>query len=194
MNHLDDKGDAALRDRLRSLRVDPPDAGFTGALHRRLAAAGEPSEPSLFQRLAARRPAALRLAWPAAGLAAGLACFLSLSWLRPPAPQATAGERLGAATEVPSTKVAVIRVNLVVEAQVASAEIRIQLPDGIVFWTDGEALARRSFGWTQPLAAGDNEIPIAVRGSRPGLYRVKVSARIGDEWVDDEIPLEVVGG
>lgn len=194
MSPCEDRGDAALREKLRALRVDPPDAGFAAELHRRLAAAGAPREPSLWRRLLAERPWALRILWPAAGAAAGLALFFALGGPRPLLPAPPSGERPASATEVPSTKVAVIRLNLVADVEVASAEIRIHLPEGLVFWSEGEALAQRSFGWTQALDAGNNEIPIAVRGYRPGLYRVKVSARIGDEWVDDEIPLEVVGG
>ena len=95
---------------------------------------------------------------------------------------------------MPSTKVAVIRLNLTADVAVASAELRVHLPDGLVFWSDGEALAQRAFAWTQSLAEGSNEIPIAVRGSRPGHYRVRVSARVGDEWFEDEIALEVDDG
>lgn len=194
MSHRSDMEEAALREELRSLRIDPPDGGFSQALHRRLAAAGAPSEPSFWRRLLDSRSAATRLLWPAFGLAVGLACFFILSSWRPGPTQPAGGDSLAAATAVPSTKVAVIRINLSAEAEVASAEIRIHLPEGLVFWSDGEALTQRSVGWTQSLAAGNNEIPIAVRGYRPGLYRVRVSAYIGDEWVDDEIPLEVIGG
>ena len=40
-----------LRDRLRELRVEPPDGGFGAALHRRLTAEAPPRAPSLWRRL-----------------------------------------------------------------------------------------------------------------------------------------------
>jgi hypothetical protein len=98
------------------------------------------------------------------------------------------------ATRLPATKVAVVHVNLSAEVPVESALIRVSVPDGLVFWAEGEELPQRSFEWTQPLRAGDNEIPVAVRGLRPGKYRMTVSAYIGSERVEDEVLLEVVSG
>ena len=37
-------------------------------------------------------------------------------------------------------------------------------------------------------------IPIAVRGQRPGRYRIAVDAHIGGQLVEDEVFLEVTGG
>jgi hypothetical protein len=85
-------------------------------------------------------------------------------------------------------------VNLSAEVEVADAHIRVELPEGLAFWSDGEALNQRHFEWTQPLRAGDNEIPIAVRGLKPGRYRMTVSALIGSERVEDEVLLQVVDG
>ena len=170
-----------LRDRLRDLRVDPPDGGFSAALHRKLVAAGEPLPPPWWRRpfLTGQR----RWLWPAFGAVAGLAVFLVLSQ-----------QRAEPATQLPATKVAVVRVNLSAEVAVQSAEIRVTLPDGLVFWADGKELPQRSFEWTQPLAKGDNDIPIAVRGVRPGRYKMTVTARIGGEKIEDEVVLEVTSG
>ena len=175
-----------LRERLRELRVDPPEGGFGASLHRKLVAAERPDEPGFWRRLWPS-PGSIRLLWPAVGLAAGVAAFLILGTLRKPAPQMVAAE-------VPATKVAVVRVNLSASVGVESAHIRVSLPEGLVFWSDGQELAQRSFEWTQPLQAGDNDIPIAVRGVRPGRYRMTVSARFGTQRVDDEVLLEVVDG
>lgn len=183
----------ALRHRLRQLRVAPPDGGFGAALHRRLAAAPPPEPPGLWSRLREGGVPGPRLAWPAAGLAAGVAAFLALGLLREPRRSERQPAEL-AATELPATRVAVIRLNLTAEVAVESAAIQVRLPDGLVFWSQGRSLPERIFEWSQPLAMGSNEIPIAVRGARPGRYLVTVRTRVGDQQIDEEISLEVVDG
>lgn len=167
-----------LRERLRELREDPPDGGFAASLHRKLVAAGEPA-PLPWWRVGL----SLRLLWPAFGALAGVAVFVLLS--HKPAREATL---------LPATKVAVVRVNLSSEVAVRDAQIKVSLPDGLVFWADGQELPQRSFEWTQPLQKGDNDIPIAVRGLKPGEYRMTVTAKIGGEDVEDEVLLEVTSG
>ena len=179
-----------LRDRLRNLKVDAPDDGFSASLHRRLVAAGSPGTPGIWRRLWPSLKAEPRVLWPAFGVAAGLAVFLVLGQLHD-ASRAHVG---GVAARLPATKVAVVRVNLTAEVAVESAHIRISLPDGLYFWADGQELPQRSFEWSQPLHAGDNDIPIAVRGQRPGRYRLTVSTRIGEQHIDEDVVLEVVEG
>jgi hypothetical protein len=183
-----------LRDRLRELRVDPPEGDFGAALHRRLTAEAPPDAPPLWRRLWPSFAVEWRLLWPAAGLALGVALFLALGALRDRAVPVRAGRGGVAATELPATKVAMVRVNLSAEVAVASAQIKVSLPEGLVFWVDGQELAQRAFEWTQPLHAGDNDIPIAVRGLRAGHYRMTVTAQIGRERIEDEVLLEVVDG
>ncbi len=96
-----------------------------------------------------------------------------------------------ATVEFPATKVAMVRINLSAEAAVQSAQIQVTLPEGLVFWADGQELAQRSFSWSQPLKAGDNDIPIAVRGLRAGHYRMTVTAKMGNAQVEDDVLLEV---
>jgi hypothetical protein len=36
-------------------------------------------------------------------------------------------------------------------------------------------------------------LPVAVRGSKPGLYRVKARAEIADQVIEQEILLQVEG-
>jgi len=175
-----------VESRLRALREDPPDRGFEAALHRKLAEAGAPSPRPFWRTLPE-----LRFFWPsfAGGVALALA---ALFFARPhPAPVSHAE---AAVTQLPATKVAVVRVNLSAEVAVQDAQIRVELPEGLTFWSDGEQLHQRQFEWTQALRAGDNEIPIAVRGLRPGRYRMTVSALIGSERVTDEVMLQVVDG
>jgi hypothetical protein len=172
-----------LHDRLQQLKVDPSEGGFEASLRRKLLAAGPPSPPPFWRRIGPQISQPWLL-WPAFGAAMGVAVFLILGH---------AG-RAPVAAEFPATKVAVVRVNLSSNVAVQSAQIRVSLPDGLVFWADGQALPQRTFEWTQPLAAGDNAIPIAVRGQRPGQYKMTVSARMGDEQVEHEVLLEVVDG
>jgi len=191
-----DDQDRELREALRALRTDPPDDGFRAALHRRLLEATPPPAPSAWSRLADawRRPP--RLLWPAASLAGAAAvALLAVGLGQRPADPGGAGSRpVAVAVSVPSTKVAVVRLDLAVDVAVAAADIQVSLPDGLVFWSQGEALADRSFAWTQALRAGRNEIPIAVRGLRPGRYHVTVTARAGEQLIAHDVPLEVTEG
>ncbi len=192
MSSPSENEDHDLRARLRQLRVDPPPRDFGATLRQRLVEAGPPLPAPRWRRLHLPFDRAPRLAWPAAGIALGAAAFFALSLLQPKP------ERVAPATTVaailPATKIAVVRINLSAELAVDSAWIRVTLPPELSFWADGRALPQRSFEWTQPLRSGDNEIPIAVRGQRPGRYRIAVNARIGDEQVQDEVLLEVVAG
>ncbi|HEY2031019.1 MAG TPA: hypothetical protein VGH20_17600 [Myxococcales bacterium] len=175
-----------LESRLRTLREDPPDDGFEATLHRRLTEAGAPLPPPFWRRLPE-----VRFLWPSLAGAAALALAVVV-FARPHAGAVSHGQT--AITQLPATKVAVVRVNLSAEVEVQDAQIRVELPEGLAFWSDGEQLGQRQFEWTQALHAGDNEIPIAVRGLRPGRYRMTVSALIGSERVTDEVELQVVDG
>lgn len=199
MNRGADHQERQIRERLRALRVDPTGDGFASTLRQRLVEAGPPDAPRRWLRPRRATGWVRRWAWPAAGAAAGVAAFFALAVVRDG--RAPSGAESGAparesiaAVAVPSTRVALVRVNLSAEVAVASADLQVTLPPGLVFWSDGNALAQRTFEWRQPLAAGQNEIPIAVRGERPGRYVVKVTARIGSTVVEHEVPLEVTSG
>jgi len=189
MNPPNDSQDEALRRRLAALRADLPEGDFRLALHRRLVEAGPPARPTGWARLRASL-SERRVVWPAMGVAAGVVAFLVLA---PLAPLVGRGEpRLSAV--MASTQVAVVRLNLSADVAVDAARIRVTLPPGLAFWSDGQALAQRDFEWTQPLAPGDNEIPIAVRGQRPGRYRIAIDAQVGGQHVGDVVIIEVRGG
>jgi hypothetical protein len=198
-----------LTGRLRGLRVDPEPGAFGAALHRRLVAAGPPEPVGFWVRLKdawSRHPG---FGWPALGALTGAATFALLFLLRAPADRSvTAVEAtrttIQAATPVepasrivlptytvPASKVAVINVNFAADVSVEDVTFEIALPDGLVFWSRKEALAERSFRWPGSLAAGDNVMPIAVRGERPGLYRVKARAEIAGQVVEHELLLKV---
>jgi len=192
MTRPDDSQEQEVRQRLQALRTDSPDEAFRLALHRRLVEAGPPPAPSALARLseALRQP---WLRWPALGVAAGVAVFLLLS---PRAPQGAPDEG-GPATAsavLATSQVAVVRLNLSADVAVDAARIRIRLPPGLSFWSDGQALAQRDFEWTQPLSQGDNEIPVAVRGQQAGRYRIAVDALVGGQRVEDTVLIEVTRG
>lgn len=193
MHEPDETSDRELRERLRALRVDPPDAGFGAALRQRLLEAGPPAAEPAWRRLLPRA-APLRWAWPLAGALAGAAAFLALGALRGAPPPLPAHGATAELTEVPASKVAVVRLELTADVAVADADLRVTLPDGLVFWSDGRALAARSFAWRQPLTQGRNELPIAVRGTRPGVYRLRLTAHVGETSVEHDVTLAVVDG
>ncbi|MGC3998509.1 MAG: hypothetical protein QM767_14010 [Anaeromyxobacter sp.] len=182
--------DRELRDRLRALRVDQGAEDFTLALRRKLVAAGPPAPPSRWAALVESFHDR-RVRWAAGAAALGAAAALLLvvvmggtSLLRPARPSAV----------LSATQVAVVRLNLSADVPVEAALIRVTLPPELSFWASGESLPQRSFEWTQPLSRGDNEIPIAVRGQRPGRYRIHVDAEVGGARVRDEVVIEVVDG
>ncbi len=186
--------DQEVRDRLRHLRTQPLPGGFEQSLHRRLVEAGPPQRVTPWWRLVAGARARSRVLVPVAGVALGVAVFLALGHLRGAVVSPRTQTVAAAAVELPSTKVAIVRVSLSADVAVEGASIRVSLPAGLVFWSDGKALAERVFEWRQPLAAGTNEIAIPVRGERPGHYSMVVTALAGGERIDHEVPLEVIDG
>ncbi|HEY2901600.1 MAG TPA: hypothetical protein VGL59_13545 [Polyangia bacterium] len=194
-----DISDDDVRRMLGGLRVDPADGGFREALHRRLAAEAPPQARGILsaaRALFARWPAVL---WPATGVLSGAAAFAVLVALRAPAivTPAPAAAPVAALAEVvhrvPADKTAVIRINFAAEVAVNDVNFEITLPDGLSFWSRGEKLAMRSFRWQGKLDAGDNPIPIAVRGDRPGVYRVRADADAGGTRIEHEVVLQVEG-
>jgi hypothetical protein len=137
--------------------------------------------------------------WPVLGVAAGVAAFLVMGAVQQPvapAPVVAEAPRPLAApgTVVPASKVAVIKLDFTADVAVEEADFQVSLPEGLSFWADGEDLPLRSFGWTQPLIAGSNVIPIAVRGSKPGRYLVTALARAGDQRIEHDVVIEVTDG
>ncbi len=94
---------------------------------------------------------------------------------------------------VPADKTAVIRINFATEVAVGNVTFDVSLPEGLSFWSGGEKLAMRSFRWQGHLVAGDNPIPIAVRGDRPGRYRVRAAAEVDGARIEHDVVLEVEG-
>ena len=92
---------------------------------------------------------------------------------------------------VPVGKVAMVQLNFAVDRDVELAEFSVLLPEGLAFFSEGQALPEHAFHWEAPLARGDNAVPIAVLGERPGRHRLAATATIAGEVVVHEIVLDV---
>jgi hypothetical protein len=198
-----------LTTQLRSLRVDSPASDFAARLRIRLAEAGPPPRPGWMARLRALGERRRAWVWSLGGALAGAATFAlfalvldrapTITTTTPgtpaPAPLAVTRGEVPPTFVVPSAKVAVIKLAFSADVDVEDVTFEINLPEGLAFWSHGQALPERSFRWPGRLAAGENLFPVAVRGERPGLYRVKARAEVPGEAapVEHEIWLEVRG-
>jgi hypothetical protein len=198
MSEPQDTEDRALREHLGALREETPSLDFQAALHRRLVEAGPPEPGPGWDRVRWLFRHRAPVLWPLVGIAAGAATFLLLSALQapPPVPPPSGASRPLAepGTQVPVSKVAVIKLEFTADVAVEQADFQVSLPEGLSFWADGEELPLRSFQWTQALNAGSNVIPIAVRGQRPGRYLVTAQARAGGQRIEHDVVLEVTDG
>lgn len=203
--------DRQLRALLRTLAHDPADGGFSARLHRRLVEQGAPAAAPRGVRAwlgaLGRRPI---LVGSLAGACTGVAAFALLMTLTPGSlppraqrPAHTPAQAVAACDPtttarasaevfvVPQGKVALVQLDFAVDHDVEAAEFSVLLPDGLSFFSAGEALPERSFRWSAPLGHGDNRIPIAVIGTRPGRHHLTATATIAGEVVVHEVVLDV---
>lgn len=206
--------DARLRDRLRALAVDNPPAHppaasdelFREALHRRLMAEPPPRPIGLRWRAWAWLEERQRWLWPVVGLAAGAAAYalLVVAHGNPLRPSATNGHaplaqiaEVRAAPDalpsfrIPASKVAVIKLAFSAEVAVEDVTFQVTLPEGLCFWSGGQRLTERSFRWPGRLEAGENLVPIAVRGDRPGRYPVLAAVEVGGRVLEQRVVMDV---
>lgn len=182
-------------------RDEPAPVGLLAGLEERLAREPAPAVPlaaRLFQLLEPLRlDSAPRLAFAMAALCLIVATPLVLSRYRTPTGAATgtaAGpdQEVAAAFRVPQERIAVVRFDFVADISVADVEFEVTLPAGLYFFDDGRPLSDRKLVWRGALAPGSNPIPLAVRGSKPGRYRITAEARGAGVEVHHDILLEVV--
>ena len=198
-----------LREALRGLAVDAPDHGFRAALHLRLAAEPAPAAVGFVAAFFNRPSAWLRhrraWLWPVGGLAAGVAAYALLvvvygdpvarqaarPQVAPAAPTTVASGPVWPSFRVPSSKVAVIRLAFSAEVAVEDVTFEVTLPEGLAFWSSGKRLDERTFRWPGRLEAGENLVPIAVRGDRPGRYPVVATVEFGGRVLEHRVVLDV---
>jgi hypothetical protein len=84
-----------------------------------------------------------------------------------------------------------VKVDFVADAAVEEVAFEVLLPDGLRFYSGGQALPERSFQWRGKLDAGSNPIPIAVKGESPGRYHVIAHATGPDLDVVQDVVIEV---
>jgi hypothetical protein len=197
--------DTELRKALRALSVDAPDRGFRAALHQRLAAEPTPAARGSFSRALAWLRERRAWAWPVGGLAAGAAAYALLMVVHgnpvgremPQTPIAQAAPTPPAngpvlpSFRVPSSKVAVIKLAFSADVAVEDVTFEVTLPEGLAFWSSGKRLDERTFRWPGRLDAGENLIPIAVRGDRPGRYPVVATVEIEGRVLEHRVVLDV---
>ncbi|HEY5284636.1 MAG TPA: hypothetical protein VIM14_17725 [Polyangia bacterium] len=187
---------------LRALSVDAPDNDFRAALHRRLAAEPTPAALGAFDRALDWLRARRAWMWPVGGRAAGAFAYALLVVVHGnPIGQHTAQTPIALATpangpvlpsfRVPPSKVAVIKLAFSAEVAVEDVTFEVTLPEGLAFWSNGKRLDERTFRWPGRLDAGENLIPIAVRGDRPGRYPVVATVEIEGRVLEHRVVLDV---
>ena len=172
-------------DLLRRAGGEPVPEGFSLSLRQALVAAGPPRRSWLEAVRAAIALRPVTFAAAAAALAAVLATVGTLALL---------GRAHGPAVaiyKVPESKVALVKIDFVAEQAIEDVAFEITLPDGLRFVGGGSELAERTFRFQGRLAAGDNPIPIAVKGPHAGRYKL-IAHAIGPALdVTKEVVLEV---
>lgn len=201
---------AELQATLRLLRrigeSEAPPPGFAAGLHRRLASEPAP-RPALLARLwqlaaTLHLDSSPRLVLAAVSVVVLLALPLALRGRDPRGSSTGAGttgqardaaeHEVAAAFRVPAQRTAVLRFDFVADVEVPDVEFEVTLPSDLFFIDGSEPVPEKRLVWRGSLSSGSNPIPLAVRGSKPGRYRVTAHARGTGVDVQHDILLEVV--
>lgn len=101
-------------------------------------------------------------------------------------------ETVAASFRIPSQRVAVVQLDFVADVSVDDVEFEVSLPGELEFVDGGQAIPERHIAWHGSLSVGSNPVPVAIRGVRPGRYRVTAHAKGRDITVRHEVLLEVI--
>jgi hypothetical protein len=171
---------------------EPLPSGFSASLHRALAVAGRPLPASPWARLGEWLPARPALLATAAAVVLLLAAALLLR--APGGGAAVARGPVDPVFQVPHSRVAMVRIDFVVDQAVDDVEFVVVLPSGLSFVSEGQVLPDREFRWRGRLEPGSNLVPVAVRGERAGRYVVAARVRGGEVNAEHKVVLEVTRG
>lgn len=189
--------DDDLQSALRALRADTEDApAFLASLRQRLAREAVPPSSTRLVRWRDAWNHHARWLWPAVGVAVGGLAFSILTLVRSPPPLRVAqGPDVSEVVHrMPASHLALVRVTFSSSVAIEDVAFEVVLPDGLSFWSEGQVQPERSFRWHGKLEAGDNPLPVAVRGDRPGRYRLTASAEAGGRRIEHAVVLEVTSG
>ena len=92
---------------------------------------------------------------------------------------------------VPSRRVALIKFHFSSEVAVTDVDMKIELPEGLKFWSEGKELVQKQVAWMSNLNEGVNTIPVAVYALAPGRYDVVATALVDGKPVRHTVVLEV---
>ena len=93
---------------------------------------------------------------------------------------------------VPSRRVALIKFHFSSEVAVTDVDMRIQLPQGLKFWSQGKELVQSQVAWMSNLKPGVNTIPVAVYALAKGRYDVVATAEVDGKTIQHKVILEVI--
>ncbi len=144
-----------------------------------------PSPKQTSQTQASLHPSAAQVTQPS---------MTQLSTTKPTAtPQALAPEPtlVANAPSIPQSKVALIKLVFNSEVAVKDVDFSIELPEGVAFWSEGALLEERALSWKGELTPGENIVPVAVRGTQTGQYRVRAKARVGDKLLEHDVVFNI---
>ncbi|MEE2788023.1 MAG: hypothetical protein VX589_11840 [Myxococcota bacterium] len=201
---------------LQSMKADPPDEdGFRDALRARLRAESSLDTPDPLPWYK-RHP--IFVGMLSGALTAAMILIVAPNFVRPPTggspsaapvaqspvstqnspervaknePKAMPAEVVQPTHRVPSKRVALIKFHFSSEVAVTDVDMKIELPQGLKFWSQGKELVQNQVAWMSNLKQGVNTIPVAVFAASPGRYDVIATAMVDGKPVRHTVVLEV---
>ena len=92
---------------------------------------------------------------------------------------------------VPKNQIALVKFHFSSKVDMAKVKMRIELPNGISFWSDGKRLAQNEVVWTGALSRGENVFPVAVVADQEGPFEVMATAHLDSSILTHKVRLEI---